>query len=70
MRRLLILVLVIGAMFYLGWLTLSNNSEDSTIQINKNEIKADTEKAVEKVKEVIHEGTDAAKGAVESRSGE
>jgi len=70
MRRLLILVLVIGGMFYFGWLTFSNSSDESTIQINKTEIEADTEKAVEKVKEVIHEGTDAAKGAVESRSGE
>jgi hypothetical protein len=68
MRRVLILVLVIGGMFYFGWLTFSNSKEDSTIQINKTEIKADTEKAVEKVEEVIHEGVDAAKGAVESRS--
>jgi len=65
MRRLLILVLLIAGMFYLGWLSFRDDGGTSTIQLNKNEVKADADKAVEKAKEVIREGADAAKQAVE-----
>ena len=68
MRRLLILVLLIAGMFYLGWLSFRDDNGTSTIQLNKNEVKADAEIAVEKAKEVISEGADAAKQAVETPS--
>lgn len=72
MRRLLLLVLIVAVagMFYFGWLTFSDDSTTSTIQLNKTEVETDTEHAVEKVKEVIHEGADAAKNAVDANSRE
>lgn len=68
MRRLLIVVLLIAGMFYLGWLSFRDEGGTSTIELNKNEVKADADKAVEKAKEVIREGADAAKQAVDSPS--
>ncbi|MBX3413951.1 MAG: hypothetical protein KF708_14770 [Pirellulales bacterium] len=68
MRRLLIIILLIAGMFYLGWLSFRNDDGTSTIQLNKDEVKADADKAIEKTKEVLHEGADAVKQAVDSSS--
>jgi len=56
MRRFLVIVgIVLLGMAFLGWLSFSRTGERATISIETKEIKEDTEKAMEKGKELTEE---------------
>lgn len=50
------------AAFMAGWFKVNRNGDNTTIEINRAEIRNDTRKAIEKGREVLerHEGSDAA----------
>lgn len=62
MRTIFILGLLLGIAFLAGWFTIDRDSELTTIQINKSEIREDAEKAIERGREYLerHEQTQSA----------
>ena len=47
----LVLAVAIGAMAWAGWLTFSSSDTQTTIRVEKREIKEDVDRAVEKGKQ-------------------
>lgn len=58
MKGILIVAVIILGLVYLGWLKYSDSEATSTIILDKQEAKEDTEKAVEKSKEVLKDVRD------------
>ena len=54
MRVILILVVVVLLMVMAGWLTIVRNGGRTSINIETQKIERDTERAVERGKEVLH----------------
>jgi uncharacterized membrane protein len=52
---ILIAVLAFALMAWAGWLTFSQSADRATIDVNKQEIKEDTEDLLRKGKEATHE---------------
>lgn len=65
-RTLLVLVLIVavvaGLGFYMGWFHFSSGSDDNnahiTVSVDKDQVHADTDKAVDKVETTTHQGPD------------
>lgn len=58
----LIVAVVAGLGFYLGWFRFSSNSDNSsarvTVSVDKDQIQADTDKAVDKVQDLGQQAKD------------
>jgi len=52
MKAIVIAIIVIAAMVLLGWLTISRTGTDPTVSLNTEQIRDDTDKAVQATKEV------------------
>jgi uncharacterized protein YxeA len=52
MKAIVIAIIVIAAMVLLGWLTISRTGTDPTVSLNTEQIREDTDKAVQATKEV------------------
>ena len=52
-------ILILGALalcaFMAGWFTIQRDDSETTIRINRDEIRADTSKAIAKGRELLHE---------------
>ena len=69
MIRALLLVAIIGlVMALMGWLTFQNSGDSATIVLNKQQVKKDTDKAVEKVKELSQDLQNSAEKAFDNSS--
>lgn len=53
MRTIFILGILLGIAFLAGWFTVDRDTELTTIQINKSEIRVDAEKAIERGREYL-----------------
>jgi hypothetical protein len=53
MKVLLIIAVIVLVMAFVGWLKFSDSGAKTTITLDKQELKTDTENAVEKSKEVL-----------------
>jgi len=51
MKAIVIAIIVIAAMVLLGWLTISRTGTDPTVSLNTEQIRDDTDKAVQATKE-------------------
>jgi len=60
-KSLIIVVLAVVAMFAVGWISFSKTDTEANISIDTQEMKEDTDKAIEKGKQLI----DQAKQAVD-----
>ena len=60
----LLIVLVLGGGWALGWFSFSNSPSDSSIHINKPKVQRDTQKAGEAAQETAKDAVDATKRAV------
>ena len=64
MKGLLILAAVVLLAALLGWLSFGNSDDSATMTIDKQEVRQDTEAAVEKAKEVAEEAKQKIQEAV------
>ncbi|HSG70594.1 MAG TPA: hypothetical protein VLA12_09280 [Planctomycetaceae bacterium] len=55
MKVLLIIAVIVLGLAFVGWLKYSDSEAKTTITIDKQEVKKDTEAAVEKSKEVLND---------------
>ncbi|HUG19768.1 MAG TPA: hypothetical protein VMM56_12360 [Planctomycetaceae bacterium] len=55
MKVLLIISVIVLGLAFVGWLKYSDSEANTTITIDKQEVKKDTEAAVEKSKEVLED---------------
>ncbi len=53
MRTIFILGLLAGIAFLAGWFTVDRDTDSTTIQIDRNEIRADAQKAIERGQEFL-----------------
>ncbi len=71
MKTALIVIGVVVLMVIGGWITFNNTGDKATVTIETQEIKKDTEEAVEKGKELIDKAAARTKEAVkEHKSGD
>lgn len=56
MRNLIIIAMLAGVAFTAGWFTVSRDSEGTTIQFNRAEIRQDTRQIIEKGREILDTG--------------
>ncbi|MCO8125080.1 hypothetical protein NHH03_25315 [Stieleria sp. TO1_6] len=54
-RTILILAVMGGGAFMAGWFTIDRNADETTIRFNREEIRADTNKAIAKGRELLNE---------------
>jgi hypothetical protein len=54
MRTVLILVLLVVVMVLLGWIRYSGTSQSATITVDKQEIRKDSDRAAEKVHDLVN----------------
>ena len=66
MRAIIILAVIILLMGLAGWLTLGRDPGRTTINIETDEIKRDTETAVENTEQAIESGVEALTGEEDS----
>lgn len=59
MRTLIILALLVGVTFLLGWWKYSGSEHSAVISIDKHEIRNDTAPALNKVQELVGDQTPA-----------
>lgn len=65
LRTILVISIVVILMAFFGWLKFSDSNDQATIILDKQEVKEDTKKAVEKAKEVSEDIQEKAKEALD-----
>ncbi len=53
LRALLIIAVIVLGLLGMGWLTINNSPSNATITIDKERVKADTQKAEHEVREFV-----------------
>ena len=64
MRTVLIITMAVIIMALAGWITFGNTADTATVSVNKEKIKTDTKKIVEKGEELIDTATTKTKEAI------
>lgn len=61
----LLFVVMIGVGFGMGWVSVSDNPDKSTIEIDKVQVKEDTDKAADATKEFINKSAESLERATD-----
>lgn len=66
MKTFIISALAVAALFAVGWLTFADSEERASISIDKQEVKQDTDQAVESTKEAFDTAQEETEKAIDT----